>query len=202
MNRRGGYITFINSGSIDNESVALAMSYSRSALAGVFAGLLSGVVIGLLYVILLFGFVAELVVELAKLISSAYGVPYETVYTQISGTLSIANIIAPLVYPLQYALIEAVFGLLQHYLMVRLRIKLITSILLTGTMFTLLLGFIPLIAIRYFGGYLLAVVVEKMSPSIYLYSSLPGFLYTLFLIVVHHVRGPWSRALKAKPSTY
>lgn len=178
------------------------MSYSRSALAGIIAGLLSGLVFGLLYILFFRYITQEMLVAIAEVISSTYGVPYDVVYEQLSKTVSSADLAAPLVYPFQYALLGALFGLLQHYIELKLRKGLLTSILLTGAIFTLLLGYLPVVLINYSGNPILTKVIEKIGDLIYVYSVLPGVIFTVFLLIIHYVHGPWKRLMGAKPSIY
>lgn len=178
------------------------MSYSKSALAGVLAGLLSGVLIGVMYVLLLSQVMVELIDEISNLTASTYGVPYELIHEQLSQIMSIMNVIAPLIYPVQFSLIGALFGLLQHYLMTRLKISLPESVALTGVIYVTLFGIAPLLFIQFTQDPLLTTILEKFGFSIYVYSAMPGVLFTLFLYVLHLVKGPWRKILEARPKEY
>ncbi len=182
-----------------NRNLGEGLSYSKSALAGILAGLLCGIVVGLLYVTIFSQFISELIDEISELMSSTYDVPYELIHNQLSQVISVVNLIAPIAYAIQYALLGALFGLLQHYLMLKLEISISKSIILTGVIYVLLLGIIPLLAVSALGDPVLTLILREFGSLIYVYSALPGVIFTSFLYLIHLVRGPWRGILEAKP---
>jgi len=163
---------------------------------------MSGILIGIIYVFALSQIMIELVDEISSLMTSIYGVPYDLIHEQLSQIISIANFVAPIIYPVQYSLIGALFGLLQQYLMTRLKTSLLKSIMLAGVVYALFLGVVPILTIQFIQDPLLTAILRKLGFSIYVYSVMPAALFTLFLYIIHFIRGPWSKVLEAKPKEY
>ena len=94
------------------------------------------------------------------------------------------------------------FGLLQHYLMTKLKTSLLISIILTGVLYVLVFGVVPILAVVTLRDPLLTLILEKFDSLIYVYSTVPGILFTLFLLIIHLVKGPWRKILEAKPKEF
>ena len=159
-------------------------------------------VVGLLYVAVFSQFIVDSINEISELMSSTYGVPYYIIRDQLSQIISVVNFIAPIAYVIQYSLIGALLGLLQNYLMLRLKTGLLTSIVLTGVIYVVVFGVMLLLVAVALRDPLLTLVLRKLGSLIYAYLVMSGILFTLFLSIVHLVRGPWRGILEAKPKEF
>jgi len=191
----------------------ITSEYSRYALYGVIAGLITGLVLGVASIVVL-NMIAKdlhaLLRDVLKYQLDMLNLPpetYEEVYnislSRVDELLPVISWIAPIAYVIQYVLLGALFGLLQNFIRLKAGVKPSTAALLTGVVFTLLIHILPLVLVSFLYSGLIDIVSKYFNPVlIYVPSVVPGVVFTLALLVVSSVKGPWAKIVESKPRTY
>ena len=178
------------------------MVESRYVLYGLIAGFIAGVIAGSIPLLLGNVFdemIKDVMMEQLKLA----GAPQEVIdeaLASIGSTIAIIKWIAPIASAFQMLLLGGLFGFVQDIFIRKFKLVPWLSAILSGTLYTLLLGVIPMLAISLaYGTGLIQSILKHLSPIIVF---LPEIIYTALLTLFSAVEGPWSRIGKEEPSVY
>jgi len=191
----------------------ITSEYSRYALYGVIAGLITGLVLGVASIVVLNMITKDLhallrdvlkyQLDMLNLPPKTYEEAYNISLSRVDELLPVISWIAPIAYVIQYVLLGALFGLLQNFIRLKADVKPSTAALLTGVVFTLLIYVLPLVLVSFLYSGLIDIVSKYFNPVlIYVSSVAPGVVFTLALLVVSSVKGPWAKIVESKPKTY
>ncbi len=172
--------------------------YEKHVLQGAVAGLATGVVVGLV-VLALAQHVGALVEDLARRQLSEV-LPLEAVEEgvgRIRGVVEVLVRAAPALYAFQYALLGSLFGLVKGVLRIRLGWGEAASALAAGGLFALLLGAVPLVVLSALDPGLVDTISRYFDPYVAALSL--GALFTVAIVLVSAVRGPWTGLFEARP---
>lgn len=121
----------------------------------------------------------------------------EEVVRSTLGITRVAVLIAPVAEVIQYVLIGAVFGLVKGVFRVKLKLDEVTSAITAGVLHILLLGILPILIL--FTLYTEIVEVISKYFNLHLAVAVPGVVFTLAIVLISSLRGPWTKLTEARP---
>ncbi|MCS7108508.1 MAG: hypothetical protein RMH77_03020 [Sulfolobales archaeon] len=174
--------------------------YSKYALRGVIAGIMTG--ISLCFILMLtLPAVGDLVNYLLKYQLSKQLPPdkIEEILKTVKPTIDTVLMIAPIAQIFEYLVFGSIFGILQGFYRLRLKLGELGSALASGITFMLTLGVLPLIT--------MVLVFQDVfdmlaARSEYLLIILPlgqGIMFTAFLVLMSFNIKVFNRFVDAKP---
>ncbi|MEM2006035.1 MAG: hypothetical protein QXG17_04735 [Sulfolobales archaeon] len=175
--------------------------YEKHVLQGVLSGIITGIVIAIVTLLVPIEGLNSLTEELVKKQLPAAIPPEEVerIVKSVNEITQAAIRIAPIAQVIQYILIGALFGLLKGALGNKLKLSEAVSAIVTGIIYTLVLGIIPIAVLSALMPELADMFTKHLNLNLYLAVLLPGAVFTASITLVSLSRGPWSRLIEAKP---
>jgi len=175
-------------------------TYSNYALRGVIAGLVTGVITSVIYLLLILPIMTELV-EVIVHLRIPQNIPtkeLKELISNIEGMINNLTPIVPITQIIQQLILGSLFGVLQGFLTLRLKLKELNSALITGLTYMFILNLIPLILIQNLTPELMELLVKHLGFNTYLILTSPGITFTVSLIILSISKKFWSKLMTPK----
>lgn len=169
--------------------------YEKHVLQSVLAGFITGLLVSVLTLALV---PVDMLEELAEEVVKKQIPPevpadeVEKALENLRKTIRTLYWITPLSSLFQYSLLGALFGLVKGAFREKFKLGELWSALLTGSLYSTLMGFLSLLALH-------LLVDLSEYPVLALIVAVSATTYTTLLILFSTRRGPWSRIAEAKP---
>ncbi len=175
-------------------------NYSNYALRGVIAGLITGIITSIIYLLLILPIIPELI-EATIYSRIPQNIPteeLEKLISSIRGMINNLKPIIPIVQIIQQLILGSLFGVLQGFLILRLKLKELNSALITGLTYILILSLIPLILIRDLTPEVIELLTKYLGFNTYLVITSPGITFTVSITLLSMAKGFWSKLITPK----
>lgn len=173
--------------------------YSNYALRGVIAGLITGITTSAIHIL-----IPPTVVELTEAIINSripQNIPPEELEKLISNIKNVVNSltpITPIVQVVQQLILGSLFGVLHGSLTLRLKIRELTSALITGIVYTSTLNLIPLIVMHNLMPETMELLIKYLGLNTYLIITSPGISFTTSLTLLSIAKGFSNKLMSVK----
>ena len=154
------------------------------------------------FIFIVMGNISDLVREVVIVQLKSQNVSQEVInaaLAQIEGTLKFIIPITPIAQVLQDLVLGAIMGLLYSYLITKRGFKPVISALITGMTYVLIFYVVPIVFLLETQAEILNVIFKYIWWPL---TIAPYITYTVVLILLSVVKGPWSKWTEAKPSKY